>query len=110
MSVVNLDSARPHRTASVQCEKCRHRWQAVYPENSNYLICPSCASTVNEYGTVVYTAVCATCKREFSLCPPPKNPDDWRHCLSEDCASYDPARDVDKFLDEDGRIFRDDEP
>jgi len=46
----------------------------------------------NKHGVRVTTHICDTCGIEFTLCP---GVDDWPDCLSEDCASYDPDREVD---------------
>lgn len=51
---------------------------------------------VNEYGSPVALKVCATCGREFTICPPSETfgPD----CLGSDCPSYDIERDVDYLM------------
>lgn len=54
---------------------------------------------VNEYGTAVRFYQCEACQQKFSVCPAPKNDDNYRGCLAMDCASYDPVRDVDKLFD-----------
>lgn len=46
----------------------------------------------NEHGVRVTEHVCDTCGTEFTLCP---GEEDWPDCLGEDCASYDPEREVD---------------
>ena len=46
----------------------------------------------NEHGVRVTEHVCETCGGVFTICP---GVDDWSNCLSEDCASYDPEREVD---------------
>ena len=46
----------------------------------------------NEHGVQVTEHVCETCEIPFTVCP---GVDDWPDCLSEDCASYDPDREVD---------------
>ena len=66
---------------------------------------------LNEYGTPVTALTCETCGRPFTVCPevPPDRLGQWRGCLAEDCASYDPMRDVDMFFDalsEHGLIVR----
>jgi len=103
--VVHIDSARPHIHAKVKCKGCQHEWIAVYPERTRYLECPECGTTVNEWGTLVSTHECAVCNRAFTLCPA-VNDGGWQTCLSEDCGSYDPSRDVDKFF---GSVKRDDD-
>ena len=54
---------------------------------------------VNAHGVMVAGFMCETCGRPFSVTPAVK-PEQWggRVCLSEDCASYDPDRDVDKLF------------
>lgn len=61
--------------------------------------------TTNEYGTPVVEYRCETCDRTFTVCPAPtpENDVNWLGCLSTECASYNPARDVDKWFDE-GRV------
>lgn len=61
--------------------------------------------TTNEYGTPVIEYRCETCGETFTICPAPalENDDQWAGCMAPTCASYDPARDVDKWFDE-GRV------
>lgn len=61
--------------------------------------------TTNEYGTPVVEYRCETCSDIFTVCsaPEPEEDGNWTDCLSEKCASYDPARDADKWFDE-GRV------
>ena len=61
--------------------------------------------SINEFGTPVLERKCSTCGGNFTVCPVPENLHDWQDCLSEDCGSYDPDRDVDKLFDGD-RIVR----
>lgn len=62
---------------------------------------------VNEYGTPIAVYWCDTCGEEYTVCPAPENDDAWQNCLSTECASYDPERDVDKLFDSDSdRIVR----
>jgi hypothetical protein len=58
--------------------------------------------TTNEYGTPVVGYRCETCAMEFTVCPAPEPTEDdqWRGCMVPPCASYDPARDADKWFDE----------
>lgn len=46
----------------------------------------------NEHGVKVTEHVCDTCGEKFTICP---GVDDWPDCLSDDCTSYDPDREVD---------------
>ena len=71
---------------------------AVYPTGIKLLECPRCHNGVNEYGIRVYVTKCKTCGVEFTVCPVPDNLDDWQHCMSEGCASYDQERDADKLF------------
>ena len=97
-NIVDIDSARPHLTTSVECSDCGYFWVAVYPETANYLECPGCHNAVNEYGIRVSLHECKSCKRRFSICPANK---DWGdECLSEDCETYDPSRDASRLFDD----------
>lgn len=107
-SVTNIDDARPHCTTTVECKQCGYKWVAVYPECTKALECPGCHDAVNEYGTRVYVNRCRDCGAEFTVCPIPDNTEDWQHCMSEDCASYDETRDGDKLFEQ-GRVKRDDD-
>jgi len=93
--IIDIDSARPHITNSIECKECNHKWVAVYPERTNHLECPNCHEFVNDCGTLVSVSICKVCKREFSVCPPA----DWDECLADDCKSYDPNRDADHLFD-----------
>jgi len=45
MSVTELDNYRPHTIRTVDCFKCHHTWEAVYPTYASdgiKLECPSC--------------------------------------------------------------------
>lgn len=57
----------------------------------------------NEYGTPITVCRCDTCEQEFSLCPLVQaealEARGWGSCLSPECASYDPSRDVDRLLE-----------
>lgn len=61
--------------------------------------------TTNEYGTSVVEYRCETCSETFTVCPAPtvEQDDQWSGCTTPECASYDEARDVDKWFDE-GRV------
>ena len=102
-NVTDIDSARVHITNAIKCRRCDHEWIAVYPEGTDALECPGCHNAVNEYGTAVSMNICKACGCKFTLCPP--NPIE-NECLAEECSSYDPNRDVDKFFD---KIRRDDD-
>lgn len=56
----------------------------------------------NQYGTLVSRHRCDTCSKEFTVCPavPDDHNDQWGSCMSEDCPSYDPSRDVDRLFKE----------
>jgi len=41
-NIENLDDHRPHITGQAICRDCRYIWQAVAPENTFDLECPSC--------------------------------------------------------------------
>lgn len=55
---------------------------------------------VNDFGTPITVFKCDFCHKYFTVCP--KVPDDnlhsWRGCLSIECESYTPNRDVDALL------------
>lgn len=55
---------------------------------------------INEYGVPITVFVCEYCGDEFTVVPAvgDERLDDWRGCLSEECESYDPMRDVDALL------------
>ena len=55
----------------------------------------------NECGTPVTYFACETCGNEFTVCPVVSDDrlDIWKNCLSIECGSYDPKRDVDKFFE-----------
>ena len=49
---------------------------------------------INKYGTPIGIFICEVCGKEFTVCPLPKNPDNWKGCLAPACASYDINRDA----------------
>lgn len=55
---------------------------------------------MNEYGTFVGVYECETCGQEFTVCPDPQQEEGWENCLAEDCDSYDPSRDADKYFED----------
>ena len=59
-------------------------------------------ATANEYGTPVVEYGCETCGETFTVCPAPEPAEDgqWTGCQAATCASYDPARDADRFFDD----------
>lgn len=63
--------------------------------------------TTNEYGTPVVEYRCGFCGELYTVCPAPDAEQDalWEAdgCLGRECASYDPARDIDKWFEE-GRV------
>lgn len=61
----------------------------------------------NEYGTRISKHRCDTCGEDFTVCPAqPPEAKGWENCMAPKCASYDPARDVDRFLEEGGTLKR----
>ena len=68
---------------------------------------PKLADTFNEYGTPVTLFRCDTCEETYTVCPAVADCDlhHWINCLAVNCASYDPALDVDQLFDE-GRVYR----
>lgn len=52
----------------------------------------------NSCGVGVVSFRCVTCGRKYTICPPPKNEDQWQNCLAKECRSYSKARDFDLFL------------
>lgn len=105
--VVDIDSMRPHRVGTITCGHCSRVWVGVWPDIATALECPHCKGWVNEFGTPVTYRICGHCKRPFTVCPAiTEDNDGWENSLADDCASYDPNRDVDKFF---GEIRRDDE-
>ena len=67
--------------------------------------------STNEHGTPVAEYQCESCGQTFTVCPAPAaNEDDaWSGCQMEECESYDPARDLDKAIEE-GRVRQVDLP
>ncbi len=61
--------------------------------------------TANEHGTPVVEYRCGECGETFTVCPAPSLAEDahWAGSTAPECASYDPARDIDKWFDE-GRV------
>ena len=54
----------------------------------------------NEYGTLVSSHLCDSCEGFFTVCSPvSKKAKGWDFCLSIDCESYDPDRDVDDVFE-----------
>lgn len=100
MSVIDLDSRRPHAATEVSCDKCGKRWVAVHLADAHSLECPCCGNDVNPYGTSVLARRCKTCGSYFTVCPKPGDAGAWENCLSPQCASYDPGRDVDYLFPE----------
>jgi hypothetical protein len=92
-NLIELDTARPHYITYIQCKLCGCEWIAVYTEKTKALECPGCHEFVNTYGTGVSKHVCETCGSDFTVCPPATNPENWRNCMADGCASYDPSRD-----------------
>lgn len=105
-NVVNIDTMRPHRVGTIQCGRCNHPWVGVWPEIAKALECPQCKGWVNEFGTPVTYRICGHCKRPFTICPAVGDKEGWENCLADDCASYEPNRDVDIFWED---VRRDDE-
>ena len=56
---------------------------------------------LNHAGTLISRHKCRWCGEEFTVCPavPDDHDDQWTGCLSTECESYDPKRDVDKLFD-----------
>ena len=65
---------------------------------------------LNDYGTEVSHHRCDTCGRDYTVTPavPPEKRDEWDHCLSEDCDSYEPMRDAELYFGL-GMVARDDD-
>lgn len=103
-NIIDINSLKTRTTISLACKECGLDQLAVTYEGQGALECKGCKTRINEYGTQVSVSICTSCNREFSVCPVPKEP--WPECLADDCASYDPARDVDRFF---GLVVRDDE-
>lgn len=55
---------------------------------------------INDYGTPTSVHRCDSCGQEFTVAPrvPEERWAEWGECLSEDCDSYDPMRDVELYL------------
>ena len=54
----------------------------------------------NEYGIVVAHYLCDTCGCSYTITPAPESDDGWHNCLSPECESYDPKRDVDDLFED----------
>lgn len=59
---------------------------------------------LNEYGTPVAAYKCDTCGNAYTVCPIPENDEEWNNCLVEECASYDPKRDIDWMFPDDPKV------
>lgn len=59
--------------------------------------------STNDYGTPVSVFRCDSCGVEYTVCPALREDEraqeDADGCLSEECETYDPARDVDRLFD-----------
>jgi ribosomal protein S27E len=44
--ITDIDSKRPHSYSSTRCRECGYEWMAVFPEETDYLECPSCHTLV----------------------------------------------------------------
>jgi hypothetical protein len=63
----------------------------------------------NEHGTLTSHHVCDTCKTSFTITPAaPGNGEGYENCLSTECDSYDPHRDVDILFQTDEEIANSD--
>lgn len=96
-NVVELDAFRPHANQLIVCKACQFKWVATYPVGCEELECGGCGGWVNLWGTPVSKHVCTTCHRPFTLCPASTGAF-GDNCLADDCASYDPKRDIDLML------------
>lgn len=64
-------------------------------------------STLNEHGVKVSVHKCDTCNTEFTVCPGvDKDSTSFNDCLSLDCSSYDPERDIEIVFMDDNEISR----
>lgn len=52
---------------------------------------------INEFGVKISEHKCNTCGVIFTLCPVEET--GWEDCLSKNCESYDPDRDLDGKVD-----------
>ena len=109
-TVTDIDAARQYCETLITCKQCSHKWVARYPVATKALECPGCHNAVNEYGTAVFVARCKTCGTQFTVCPKPDKDreDEWEHCMSVECGSYDKSRDADILFDA-GLVKRDDD-
>ena len=58
----------------------------------------------NEYGTQISVHACDVCGVSFTVCPA-RFPEEKREvCQVKPCASYDPACDVDLFMENGGEV------
>lgn len=96
-NVVDIDSARLHTTTSIECKGCGYKWIAVHVVGCEQFECKGCNGWVNHYGAPISKHVCATCQRPFTLCPASDGAF-GDNCVADDCASYDPKRDIDLML------------
>ncbi len=44
MSVIDLDTMRPHICGPVMCGRCEHQWVAVRQAGTGWLECPKCGA------------------------------------------------------------------
>ena len=87
------------RSTEICCANCNTAFREEVPTDLKAVQCPNCQWWVNEYGTVVSKHHCPACNKDFVVCPPiPVGTPNWGYCLAEDCSSYDPNRDADKYF------------
>ncbi|KTR79125.1 hypothetical protein J2D78_01635 [Microbacterium maritypicum] len=55
---------------------------------------------INDHGVPTSVHRCDSCGQEFTVTPRVLEGirDQWNECLSEDCDSYEPMRDVDLYM------------
>jgi len=86
-------------STEICCANCNTTFREEVPADFQAAQCPHCQWWVNAYGTVVSKHHCKDCDRDFVICPPiPIGTPNWDSCLAEDCTSYDPNRDADKYF------------
>ena len=52
MSVVDINSRRPHQSGPAKCLHCLHEWTAVSPVGENVLDCPKCELSKGIYSAI----------------------------------------------------------
>lgn len=93
-NVTDINKNVPQEQIKIPCSICDSLSINIkLIDKQNLFKCSNCNSDINEFGYPVNVFTCKTCKRPFSVSPPPSDISMWENCLGEDCDSYSPGRD-----------------